>query len=186
MQKTAYIILVALMTSLTAVAQKNKEIQWPDMPRDNDSELITYTDVIKVDGVNADALYDRAMKWINDHYKNPAEKLRKQDKENGEIELFIRYRIYNKDKKGNQASSAGLVQYTLKLMFKNGRYKYTFTDFNLQQTSYFAIEQWFDETADTADKHADYLTQVHEEIGREKEALVTGLADDGKKAEDDW
>lgn len=186
MQKIAYLILVALMTSLTVTAQKGKEIQWPDMPKDSETELITYTEVVNVDGVNADALYDRAMKWINDHYKNPADKIRKQDKENNEIELFIRYRIYNKDKKGAQASSAGLVQYTVKLMFKDGRYKYTFTDFNLQQTSYFAIEQWFDETSGTADKHADYLTQVHEEIQKEVKELIAGLADDGKKAEDDW
>lgn len=186
MQKTAYLFLLAFITSLSVLAQKGKEIQWPSMPIDEKTELINYTDVVQLANVTDDEMYDRAIKWFNSYYKNPAEKLRKTDKENGEIEAFIRFKIYNKDKNGVQASDAGLVQFNIFLTFKDGRYKYSITNFNLQKQSYFALEQWFDKTDATADKHADYLTQVDEEIKKTIKEMKAGISDKGPKAEEDW
>lgn len=186
MKKTAFLLLMAVAATLSVSAQKNKEIQWPDLPVDAESELITYTEVVSVDGVSAGDLYDRFMKWFNAEFKNPAEKLRKNDKEAGEVEAFLRHRIYNKDKKGEQASEAGLAQFTLKVMFKDGRYKYTVTDLNHKRMSYFALEQWMDKEDEMAEKHADYLTQVDTEIRRMIDAMIKGVADSGDKPKDDW
>jgi len=186
MRKFASLLFFAAFSAINVYAQKEDEIAWPNLPIDKETGKITYTEVVKVDGVSANDLYDRAMKWFTDYFKNPAEKLRKEDKDNGEIEAFIRYKIYNKDKKGEQASDAGLVQYSLILQFKDGRYKYTFTDFNHKEVSYFAIEQWMDKTDEMAAKHADYLTQVDDQIKEVIKAMVAGIADDGKKPVDDW
>lgn len=186
MKKTAFLLLMAVAATLSVSAQKNKEIQWPDLPIDADSKLITYTEVVSVDGVSAGDLYDRFIKWFNGEFKNPSEKLRKTDKDAGEIEAFIRYKIYNKDKDGNQASDAGLAQFTIKVMFKDGRYKYTVTDLNHKRNSYFALEQWMDKDDEMAEKHADYLTQVDTEIRRIVDAMKKGVADSGEKPADDW
>lgn len=186
MKKTAFLLLMAIAATLSVSAQKNKEVQWPDLPVDEETKLITYTEVVSVDGVAAGDLYDRFMKWFNGEFKNPAEKLRKTDKDAGEIEAFLRHRIYNKDKKGEQASDAGLTQFTLKVLFKDGRYKYTVTELNHKRQSYFALEEWMNKDDEMAEKHADYLAQVDTEIRRVIDAMKKGVADDGKKAEDDW
>ncbi len=186
MKKAAFLLLVTIAASLSVTAQKNKEIQWPDLPIDEESQLITYTDVVQLDGVAAGDLYDRFMKWFNDEFKNPAEKLRNSDKDGGEVEALLRHRIYNKDKKGNQASDAGLTQFTLKVMFRDGRYKYTVTDLNHKRMSYFALEQWMDADDEMAEKHADYLAQVDTEIRRMIDGMKTGVADSGEKKEEDW
>ena len=123
------------------------------MELDPSTNLITYSGVPEVAGATAADLYDRAFKWGQDYYKNFGEKLRKQDKEGGEIEIFARFPIFVYDKKGVKTTSRqGLAQYTLILRFREGRYKYTVTKLNLKEQSYQPLEKWLDREDPNATK----------------------------------
>ena len=67
-------ILIVLLLSVVTLgfAQKKTTTPPPDMPIDNNTQLITYQDVVQVDA-SAKDLYDRALKWAKSFYHNPSE-----------------------------------------------------------------------------------------------------------------
>ena len=185
MRILALVLLAALPFS--ALAQKKGELSWPAMELDPSTNLITYSGVPEVAGATAADLYDRAFKWGQDYYKNFGEKLRKQDKEGGEIEIFARFPIFVYDKKGVKTTSRqGLAQYTLILRFREGRYKYTVTKLNLKEQSYQPLEKWLDREDPNATNHSYYLTDVDAEITATIKSMTKAIATDTKKAADDW
>ncbi len=179
------LMLIASIPFL-ASAQKKGELSWPAMKIDSKTNLITYTEVPEVPGTK-DELFDRAMKWGGDYYKNFAEKLRKQDKEAGEMEIFARFPFYAYDKKGVKTTSRqGLAQYTLTIMFKDGRYKYTVTDLNFKATSYQPLEAWLDREDPNAANHSYYMTDIDAEIQATIKSLKEAMASADEKGQDDW
>lgn len=180
-------MLIASITTGAFAQKKKDELSWPAMELDSKTNLITYSEVPEVASVSAGDLYDRAMKWGNDHYKNFAEKLRKQDKEAGEMEIFARFPFYAYDKKGVKTTSRqGLAQYTLTILFKDGRYKYTVTDLNFKASSYQPLEAWLDREDPNAENHSYYLTDIDAEIRETIKSMKDALASGGDKSEDDW
>ncbi|MCB0754448.1 MAG: DUF4468 domain-containing protein [Flavobacteriales bacterium] len=183
------IIALMLIASIpfVASAQKNKdELNWPAMKIDSKTNLITYTEVPEVPGTK-DELYDRAMKWGGEYFKNFAEKIRKQDKDSGEMEIFNRVQIYAYDKKGVKTTSRqGLAQYTLTIQFKDGRYKYTVTDLNFKATSYQPLEAWLDRDDPNATNHSYYLTDIDADIQATLKSLKDAMYSAGEKSGDDW
>lgn len=185
MRILALVLLAALPFCVSA--QKKGELSWPAMEIDPSTNLISYSGVPEVAGVTAADLYDRAFKWGQDYYKNFGEKLRKQDKEGGEIEIFARFPIFAYDKKGVKTTSRqGLAQYTLTLRFRDGRYKYTLTDLNLKAQSYQPLEPWLDREDIDAENHAFYMTDIDAEITATIKSMTEAIATDVKKAADDW
>ncbi|MCF8459399.1 MAG: DUF4468 domain-containing protein [Flavobacteriales bacterium] len=183
------ILALVLMASLPfgLMAQKKVELSWPAMKLDASTKLITYSGVPEVGGVSAQDLFDRALKWGGKYHKNFAEKLRKQDREAGEMEIFVRFPIFVYDAKGVKTTSTqGLVQYTLTLRFRDGRYKYTVTDLNLKATSYEPLEKWLDKEDANAKNHAYYLTDVDTEIQNMIEEMTKGIAKAEGAASDEW
>lgn len=175
-----------MVISTTGFAQKNS-VQIPEMPIDEDSGLITYSDKGAVDDATASDLYDRAYNWGKGNYKNYAEKLRVQDKENGRMEIFGRFSIYAHDKKGALTTSKiGLIQYTLGIDFKDGRYRYNLSKINQKASSYSPIEPWLDGSDDNASNNAyklmDIDTHIQELIAGLNKAMMTAP----NSAEDDW
>jgi len=157
------------------------------MELDPSTNLITYSGVPEVAGATASDLYDRAFKWGQDYYKNFGEKLRKQDKEGGEIEIFARFPIFVYDKKGEKTTSRqGLAQYTLTLRFRDGRYKYTISNLNLKEQSYQPLEKWLDREDGDAENHSYYLTDIDAEITAIIKSMTEAIATEEKKAADDW
>lgn len=172
---------------LTLLAQKKGELSWPAMTVDPSTNLITYSEVPEVAGVAVADLFDRAMKWGGEHYKNFGEKLRKQDKEAGEMEIFNRFPIYAYDSKGVKTTSRqGLAQYTLTIKFRDGRYKYTITDLNIKASSYEPLEPWLDKEDKDAANHCHYLTDIDAEIRATIQSMKDNLAKDPAKSGDDW
>jgi hypothetical protein len=178
--------MALMVISTVGFAQKNK-VQIPEMPLDEDSGLITYADKAAVDGATASDLYDRAYNWGKGHYKNYAEKLRVQDKENGRMEIFGRFSIYAHDKKGAVTTSKiGLIQYTLGIDLKEGRYRYNLSKINQKAASYTAIEQWLDGSDDNASNNAYKLIDIDNHIQELLSALNKAVKTAPKAAEDDW
>lgn len=172
---------------LLSFAQKKAELSWPAMTVDPKTNLITYSGVSELAGASAGDLYDRTMEWVKVYYKNYAEKLRKSDRDAGEIEIFNRFPIYAYDAKGVKTTTRqGLVQYTLKIQFKDGRYKYTLSELNLKATSYQPLEPWLDREDADAKNHSYYMTDIDAEIQADLKAMKEAIAKGPAKAGDDW
>lgn len=78
--------------------------------------------VVEVENITKDDMYMKALEWIALNYKDAGAVIQFQDKETGKIIV-----------KGAWPSSRymkeGLVKHTLTLAFKDGRFKYDYTDF---------------------------------------------------------
>lgn len=82
--------------------------------------IVTYTNVVQVDGVTKDELYSRAKKWFVTTYKSANDVIQLDDKENGEIIGKGNFRItyYARDP---------IVNHTITISVKDGRFKYLIT-----------------------------------------------------------
>lgn len=174
--------LIILSGSMIATAQ----VQLPKIPLNEDTKLITYDGVVNQTGVSAKELYTRFNNWYTKFYPNPTEKVRKKDDENNTVDLFIRLKLSNVDKKGIKTDSGELLQYSFNVSCRDGRYRYEFTKFNLKAASYKPIEYMMDPKDPNAEKHANWLKQMDEEIKRTINELEKAMASSGEKKKDDW
>lgn len=156
-------------------------------PMDPDKPEAKWEGVIPVDGVNTDELYKRGLAWMNSFYTNPAGVIKLQDPK-GEIEGKARFKLNNKDKKGIVTPSGGFVEYTIHLMFKDGRYRYEITRVHWVTQSYYDVSKWADP------KQANYQAETFnfyiEQTNTYVDSLLDSLEDHMKKApakeKSDW
>lgn len=171
-----FFVLAALFSS----AQDNAT----QYPIDKDTQLITYQEVVTQAGT-ADELYIRAIEWINTQYKNPADVCRIRNRESGVIEILHRFEIINDEE--NNKLIAGIVNYTLKIEFKPGRYRYTLSDLTLRQSTRFPVEKWMDKTDKMYSPLWDsYLKQVNRQTLELLESLKAGMQPPVVKEEEKW
>jgi hypothetical protein len=129
------------------------------VPVDPDSHLIMYREVVNQEG-NKDILYNRAAEWLRVYYVNPTSVVKVLDKVNGKIEGTGRMNIFYTDKDGT-ARNAGLVTYELKLEFRDNKFRYTLTDFNLKTESRSPLEKWLNKSDPAYNEQWDiYLHQI--------------------------
>lgn len=182
------IVIVLIAATFSATAQKKKaieKIEIPEMAIDEETKYIVYKEVVKQEGAK-DVLYGKALAWAMKFYKSPSNVLREKDKEAGKIMARHRFNIFNFDAKTGVKSKAGVIEYTLTFLFKDGRYKYEITKINLKQTSYKGIERWYLENQKEYNhRSARYLVQVNDEINKVIDGFKAGIA--GKKrVEEEW
>lgn len=92
------------------------------------SDKLNYSDVIKVDGVSKNELYDRAMNWFANSFRNANNVIQLTDKENGQITAKALF-VYNPNFFVGSGPVKGYIRYTVSVYLKDGRYKYEITDF---------------------------------------------------------
>lgn len=173
--------LILTLISLKLLAQS------VEMPISDETSLITYTNVIDIPNETKNDLYHKAFTWCNDYYKNPSNILRTKDVLNGEIICKGRMRIVTPATKKKLETPAGIVQYTLTLLLKDDKYKYTITDINWKQTSYYPIERWLEAEKDTyLPVYTEYLKQVDEELNNLILSLSEVMHKESPKKSDDW
>ena len=164
--------IIASVFSFTLSAQKKTAVEPIDLPVDSITNLITYEEVIEVKGLKADALYKRTLDWFKTYYKNPTEVIRENDAEKFKIVGKPRFKIYNPADKSGLKTDAGLVQYTITVAAKDGRFKFEITQYNWKQVSYYACERWMDTKSQTyATVYSDYLKQLDQYT----QELITNL-----------
>ena len=190
MQKIILAAVLAFTVCFTADAQKKKEEPQPapQLPFDNITNKITYEEVVDVPGKNADEIYGKILSWFRTYYKNPGEVIRENDSLKRSVMGKPRFRISNPPDKEGTKSDAGLVQYTITIAAKDGRFKYTLTDFNWKGNSYYAIEKWYDTALPSHTGAMDeYLRQTDNyaksTIADFKNAITT---DKPQKDKDNW
>jgi hypothetical protein len=154
------------------------------VPVDPDTKLITYKEVVTVPG-NPSELFNRAIEWVNKQYKNPTDATKVRNPATGLIEIIHRIEL-TKDEKGVMRP-AGIVDYSLKIEMKEGRYRYTITNFNYKDVSRQPIEIWLNKN-DKAYIPAwdNYLKQVDDASRKLIESLNKGMQPPAVIKEDTW
>lgn len=121
-----------LLLILTTIFSKNfgQDLQ---LPKDEATGKISYEKIVNVDGISKSELFDRAMIGVAKIFNSGKSVIDYSDKESGRIVL--------KPKKTAHIKSMGMIydvgdwRYTLILIVKDGKYKYTITDFVEESTS---------------------------------------------------
>jgi hypothetical protein len=180
MKNLVTILLLLTLSFIRLTAQEQTSI----VPVDPETKLITYKEVVQQTGTKTE-LFNRAVEWINTNYKNPADVTRVRNPETGLIELIHRIELSYDDK--GVSRSAGIVDYTLKFEFKESRYRYTITNFNLKQASRVPIEKWLDKADKTySPQYENYLSQIDVFTKNLIESLKKGMEPPAVKKEDVW
>ncbi|MBP6511848.1 MAG: DUF4468 domain-containing protein [Bacteroidia bacterium] len=177
------VMMVLLLTPIANFAQENTST----LPLDPKTNLITFTEVKEVGNTTSMELYQRALAWASTFYKNPTDVIRERDSVNGSILCKARFKISNPADKKTPVTDAGNVMYTLKLQFKEGRYRYELTEINWKQQSYFASERWMDKTSSSYQPNFEsYLQQTQTEVNRILSSLEKAMTTAPSAKTDDW
>ncbi len=145
------------------------------LPVDEDTKKVTYKEVVTQEGTPS-KMYNQAFEWINSFYANPSDATRVRDPDNAKIEIKHRIKVCNVDKNGNKTLECEVIDYELTLEFKEGRYRYTFTNFNVSRTSRFPLERWLDKNDPGYAPVCDiYLKQLDEEVNKIIKSMKEGM-----------
>lgn len=175
-------LLMLIVISFSSFCQETQTAA--QVPVDQDTHQIMYREVVSQEGVK-DILYNRAAEWLRVYYINPTSVVRVLDKVNGKIEGTGRMNIVFKDKDGS-SRNAGLILYELKLEFKDNKYRYTLTDFNLKGESRSPLEKWLNKSDPAYNEQWDtYLYQVDTVMQRLTKSLKAGMQPKEVK-KDEW
>lgn len=150
----------------------------------NAQEQVTYTEVVDANGKTKDELYDMAKMWFTTTYNSANDVLQMDSKESGTIvgKALFKY-IY--PKLMGSESVKGTINYTIKLYFKDNKYKYEITDFihtpyitNTYECSFGLITT--DEECDlsisgTKKWKNDVWNNIKIQIGNNMEPLISSL-----------
>ena len=179
-------LLIALLTPISFAQKKGEpQVEIPSFTIDETSKQVTYSGVVDQKG-NKDVLFDKGFAWAMGYFKNPSNVIREKDKAAGKLMARSRFYYFYTDPKKGTKTRRGTIEYTLKVAFKEGRYRYEVTRINVKAVSYQGIEQWIDANKKTYSyANATYLVQVDEEVNKVIDALKTGMAKE-EKGSDEW
>jgi hypothetical protein len=170
--KTYSKALIMIMCFVFVIAKAQAQF----LPVDSTTKKVTYKEVVTQEGGTPAKMYNQAIEWVNSFYANPSEATRVRDPDNSKIEIKHRIKVCNVDKDGNKTLECEVVEYELTLEFKDGRYRYTFTNFNVLKTSKFPVERWLDKNDPAYTAVCDvYCKQLGEEVNKIIKSLKEGM-----------
>lgn len=175
---TLSVILAAICGIVTA------QVTAPQLPIDPDTKLITYKEVVNESGTKLQ-LFNRAVEWLPKQYANPVDATKVRNPETGLIEIRHRFDV-SYEEKGVQ-KSANTIDYTMRLEFKDGRYRYTISNFLIHDVSRAPVERWLDKTNKGYSPAWDaYLAELDQDVKALIESLKKGMMPPPEKKEDIW
>jgi hypothetical protein len=94
---------------------------------------LIYTDVVKVDSVSQNELFNRAKMWFATTYNSSSDVLQIVDSENGQLvgKALFKFKPISLN---SSERVIGNIKYTIKISVKEGRFKYEISDFIHQPT----------------------------------------------------
>ncbi|MBC8173302.1 MAG: DUF4468 domain-containing protein [Chitinophagales bacterium] len=191
MKKSTTILLLIISAVTYAQSSKTTKSQVaslydiPGFEIDSETQMVLYTDVVKVEGASKDSLYVYGQRWIKKQFKSVTSIMKVQDPAKGILEG--RHSFYvNKDVDGIQ-TKGDMINYTFTLTFKDGRYKYSITRINVQKASYYGIENWLNDDEKLGDEQVEsYLQQIDEYMQNFIVSLTDSIKPTPPKKEDEW
>jgi len=179
--KLLRIIFPALMLAGFSLKAQDKTLV---MPVDPDTKLITYKEVVTVEGTRGE-LYNRAIEWVNKQYKNPVDATKVRDQASGIIEIIHRIEVTKVDQ--GVTLLAGTVDYSMKLELKDGRYRYIITNFTNKAVSRQPIERWMNKDDSLYQPvYENYLKQVNDYTLNMIAGLKQAMLAPAAKKEETW
>jgi hypothetical protein len=168
--------LVLLITSLGMSAQ--------NLPTDPETKKITYQETVNMDSLTKAQLYERCKNWMTNYYKST--KFDMDDKINkiatsGYFLVTLTYDFKYK--------SENNVSYSITFNLKEGKYRYTITDFRFYKVSAGPKTIIPAETAYakmTTVNKKEFVTQVTAEINKLIEDMKIAIKTGKMKDQDDW
>lgn len=180
--------LIFIFLGLSLLAGKSASAQ--SMPFDTTKKKVIYTEVVSVPGTNKDKLQDRALTTLRSIYKEADKKIVTNDKGEGKLVLNGYTKIILKDPKtGLMTPDPAFVKYKLQIDFKDGKYRYTFYDFNIDKGGYpFPIERWVDPKFEKPknDRVDEKVEFVNNDIRNIIAKLKEGMKQDKVQTKSDW
>jgi len=181
--KITVLTIIAATLMLAGLNVRAQETTFK-MPVDPETKLITYKEVVTVPGTPAE-LFNRAIEWINEQYKNPVDATKVRDQASGVIEIIHRIEITRIE--NSSTLLAGRVDYSMKLEMKDGRFRYTITNFNMKDMSRQPLERLMDKNDQSyVPAWDDYLKQVDDYSRKMIESLKLGMQAAAAKKPDTW
>jgi uncharacterized protein with TBP-like fold DUF4468 len=123
--KRVFAMMATLFLVIPSVLAAAKEIKTP--PRDAATGRFAYQGVVEVDGISAADLYSRAKAWVATTYRSAKDVVQLDDTTAGRLIA-----------KGNFAvswmMSPAWIRHTLTIEVKDGRFRYTLTNFEFDNT----------------------------------------------------
>jgi len=182
------VLVVGIKTKTYSQKDKNdslfKEVK---MPIDDVTKLITYKNVINIDGITKDSLYRKGLKWFNSYYKNAKNVIKLQNPEEGRIIGKPQFKILNPPDKNGSPSFRGIIYYTITTFYKDGKFKYEITDINLEETSKFPVERWLDKSLKTyTPKYNYFLKQIDDYMKATTQSFENAMKLSTTIKKDEW
>ena len=157
------------------------------LPRDPETNKFTCEEIVQVDSASTRSLFDRGALWFEQKFKS--QQLNVRNPESGILShsgSFPVSFVYAGRTQENQ------MLYTLTIAMKDGRYKYTFTDFMLSEnatgtTRSVTLESYCDQKGNKATRRVqgEYQQQVDAEVKKIAADLKAALAGSGSY-KDKW
>lgn len=182
------LVLAALLgTGFSVQAQKGKKgekVALPEFPMKG--EKVMYTGVEEVGGTSAE-LYKKTLAWFNSYYKNPTSVIKSKDEEAFTITGKHRFNTYMTDAKTGAQSRGPMCFYTIKVMCKDGRYKYDIIDLTEKGATAVPVEKMvMDQRVSYQPARGEHLVQMHEHCLAVAYALKKHMAAGAAEKEADW
>jgi hypothetical protein len=89
---------------------------------------LAFSEVIKVDSISKNELYNRAKLWFDNIYKDAKDVLQLDNKEEGQI-IGTSFISYNPKVVFGNDQTKGNIKYTIKIFLNDSRYEYEIADF---------------------------------------------------------
>ena len=173
-------LLIAGLVSPSVFAQTSP------LPMDSSVGLVTYEEVVDLPGFTKAQLYEQTGKWADEYFTNPTRVIKEREPEKGKYTGKHQFHVYSEDKRGNRTKT-DLIKFTFKIWLKDGKYRYKISEFNVEKTSYYAIERWLTNEHLSNKLVMGYLNQINDEILKMIESLHEGLKKTEVEVdEDDW
>jgi hypothetical protein len=184
----ASVLFLNALLAVDVFAQINENIDPGKFPIDVSTKRISFVEVVVVPATDALEMFHRGLKWFNTYYKNPADVIRETDSLRNKIVGKARFKIYKPSDRKDVKMEGGNVEYTITLNLKADKFRYTITDLNWKQSSYFPVERWLDTTAQTYVKayYPSYLEQMDKQVHEIISNLEAFMKTMPAKKNDDW
>jgi hypothetical protein len=169
-----FLAFTGMLYTFLGQAQDNAQT----LPRDPETNKFTCEEIVQVDSASTRNLFDRGALWLERQFKTQQLNVRNIESgilsHNGSFPVSF---VYAGRTQENQ------MLYTLTIAIKDGRYKYTFTDFILSEnatgtTRSVTLESYCDQKGNKATRRVqgEYQQQVDAEVKKIATDLITALA----------
>jgi hypothetical protein len=172
--KNLILAIIGLFCYTCGFSQTNND--W-GMPYNTEKKAFIIEEVVTLDGVSKAEIYKRANDWITEYFTSGQKKIYERDADQNFIKLKNRLAVWRQDKK--ERVNDGVIEYHIDLNFKDGKYKYTFSNFRMAaDANSQPIEKWMDpnygKTEVAKAKYANLNSLIQESIDNLKKYMQTG------------